>query len=316
MRILYGGSVKPANAAELLAIVNVDGALVGGASLKGQGFPWHRRGLSRALLWPSRSDGADTSARSARAPEVPASFTAPVAFAATGPYSRQAWKCRESHVLSRHVSAGCACPRPEIRRGSYGNCRHRHSSHDRARSGGRGPAAAFGGRRTWNWRRFRVHDGPWRGQRIDARHRDPGGRFLRDFPGTFVDRPLRRAPDRHPRPCADHARRGAAAPVSWISSAARTYRRPLRRRHPARRRLPPAAPPATETAPTGEATPQSGEAAAPPAGEATTPPAADGRERRRRQAPKLLPPLRLSRRFPFSSNKACDQLNTLGQMPM
>ncbi|GIL00612.1 MAG: triosephosphate isomerase [Alphaproteobacteria bacterium] len=34
MRILYGGSVKPANAAEILAIDHVDGALVGGASLK------------------------------------------------------------------------------------------------------------------------------------------------------------------------------------------------------------------------------------------------------------------------------------------
>jgi triosephosphate isomerase len=33
MRILYGGSVKAANAAELLAIPDVDGALVGGASL-------------------------------------------------------------------------------------------------------------------------------------------------------------------------------------------------------------------------------------------------------------------------------------------
>jgi triosephosphate isomerase len=33
IRILYGGSVKPANAKELLAIENVDGALVGGASL-------------------------------------------------------------------------------------------------------------------------------------------------------------------------------------------------------------------------------------------------------------------------------------------
>jgi triosephosphate isomerase (TIM) len=32
-RILYGGSVKPANAAALLACPNVDGALVGGASL-------------------------------------------------------------------------------------------------------------------------------------------------------------------------------------------------------------------------------------------------------------------------------------------
>jgi triosephosphate isomerase len=34
MRVLYGGSVKPANAAEILAIKGVNGALVGGASLK------------------------------------------------------------------------------------------------------------------------------------------------------------------------------------------------------------------------------------------------------------------------------------------
>jgi triosephosphate isomerase len=38
MRILYGGSVKPSNARELLAIDNVDGALVGGASLKASDF--------------------------------------------------------------------------------------------------------------------------------------------------------------------------------------------------------------------------------------------------------------------------------------
>lgn len=38
MRILYGGSVKAANAAELLALDNVDGALVGGASLKADDF--------------------------------------------------------------------------------------------------------------------------------------------------------------------------------------------------------------------------------------------------------------------------------------
>jgi triosephosphate isomerase (TIM) len=38
VRILYGGSVKPANAAELLAIDNVDGALVGGASLRAAEF--------------------------------------------------------------------------------------------------------------------------------------------------------------------------------------------------------------------------------------------------------------------------------------
>jgi triosephosphate isomerase (TIM) len=38
MRILYGGSVKPGNAAELMAVENVDGALVGGASLKAEEF--------------------------------------------------------------------------------------------------------------------------------------------------------------------------------------------------------------------------------------------------------------------------------------
>jgi triosephosphate isomerase len=38
MRILYGGSVKPANARELMGVANVDGALVGGASLKAEEF--------------------------------------------------------------------------------------------------------------------------------------------------------------------------------------------------------------------------------------------------------------------------------------
>ncbi|MGA1859620.1 triose-phosphate isomerase [Azospirillum sp. 11R-A] len=38
VRILYGGSVKPSNAAELMAVENVDGALVGGASLKADDF--------------------------------------------------------------------------------------------------------------------------------------------------------------------------------------------------------------------------------------------------------------------------------------
>src|SRR5262249_38419112 len=37
-RILYGGSVKPDNAAELLALPDVDGALVGGASLDAESF--------------------------------------------------------------------------------------------------------------------------------------------------------------------------------------------------------------------------------------------------------------------------------------
>jgi triosephosphate isomerase len=38
IRILYGGSVKPANARDLLSVANVDGALVGGASLVARDF--------------------------------------------------------------------------------------------------------------------------------------------------------------------------------------------------------------------------------------------------------------------------------------
>jgi triosephosphate isomerase len=38
LRILYGGSVNPANAADLLACLDIDGALVGGASLEADSF--------------------------------------------------------------------------------------------------------------------------------------------------------------------------------------------------------------------------------------------------------------------------------------
>jgi triosephosphate isomerase len=38
IRILYGGSVKPENAAEILGVSNVDGALIGGASIKAADF--------------------------------------------------------------------------------------------------------------------------------------------------------------------------------------------------------------------------------------------------------------------------------------
>ena len=37
-RILYGGSVKPGNAAELMAVPDIDGALVGGAALTADQF--------------------------------------------------------------------------------------------------------------------------------------------------------------------------------------------------------------------------------------------------------------------------------------
>ncbi|MCX7324928.1 MAG: triose-phosphate isomerase [Hyphomicrobiales bacterium] len=45
VRVLYGGSVKPSNAAELMALPNVNGALVGGASLKAEDF----LGIVRAM---------------------------------------------------------------------------------------------------------------------------------------------------------------------------------------------------------------------------------------------------------------------------
>lgn len=38
MRLIYGGSVKPSNAEELMALADVDGALVGGASLNSEDF--------------------------------------------------------------------------------------------------------------------------------------------------------------------------------------------------------------------------------------------------------------------------------------
>ena len=44
-RILYGGSVKPANAADLLGQKDIDGALVGGASLKAESF----KGIAQAV---------------------------------------------------------------------------------------------------------------------------------------------------------------------------------------------------------------------------------------------------------------------------
>jgi triosephosphate isomerase len=47
-RLLYGGSVKPSNAAEIFAVGDVDGALVGGASLKADDFLAIARALDAA----------------------------------------------------------------------------------------------------------------------------------------------------------------------------------------------------------------------------------------------------------------------------
>ncbi|MEM6656983.1 MAG: triose-phosphate isomerase [Pseudomonadota bacterium] len=48
VRLLYGGSVKPSNAAEIFGVSNVDGALVGGASLKAADFSGIIVALERA----------------------------------------------------------------------------------------------------------------------------------------------------------------------------------------------------------------------------------------------------------------------------
>lgn len=48
VRLLYGGSVKPENAAEIFAVSNVDGALVGGASLREADFSPIIKALSSA----------------------------------------------------------------------------------------------------------------------------------------------------------------------------------------------------------------------------------------------------------------------------
>jgi len=49
LRILYGGSVKPGNAAELLGLADVDGGLIGGASLEAADFWAIAQGLPLAI---------------------------------------------------------------------------------------------------------------------------------------------------------------------------------------------------------------------------------------------------------------------------
>ena len=52
VRVLYGGSVKPGNAAELMAVPDVDGALVGGASLVAADFLAIAAGIPARLPSP------------------------------------------------------------------------------------------------------------------------------------------------------------------------------------------------------------------------------------------------------------------------
>ena len=69
IRLLYGGSVKPGNAAEIFATDNVDGALVGGRQPQGRGFLAHHQGtgshgLSAGKCWAvNRTDVIPTKYR-------------------------------------------------------------------------------------------------------------------------------------------------------------------------------------------------------------------------------------------------------------
>ncbi len=78
IRILYGGSVKPSNAAELMAVANVDGALVGGASLKAADFLAIAAGCPESLITLDGSSGVTITPQSCtdRATSTPQAFNA------------------------------------------------------------------------------------------------------------------------------------------------------------------------------------------------------------------------------------------------
>ena len=73
IRILYGGSVKADNAAELFAVPDVDGALVGGASLTAADVRPDRRGGRGAVEPRARPIAPETGAANRLFPESPES---------------------------------------------------------------------------------------------------------------------------------------------------------------------------------------------------------------------------------------------------
>ena len=84
VRIQYGGSVKPANTAELMAQPDIDGALVGGASLDPDEFArivQYRRGVPGSLFSP----GGWKKERPSRLPALPAGPPSPLFFLPPGP---------------------------------------------------------------------------------------------------------------------------------------------------------------------------------------------------------------------------------------
>ena len=65
VRVLYGGSLKADNAEELLSLPDVDGALIGGASLDPGDFAQHRRDRARAGRRAVRSPASASSSSTA-----------------------------------------------------------------------------------------------------------------------------------------------------------------------------------------------------------------------------------------------------------
>ena len=111
MRILYGGSVKPDNAAELLALPDVDGALVGGASLEPGVVRGDRRG--RAAMTPARPPRLRSSCSTAGGSRRPARAT-PSSLADT-PVFDELW---ERYPHTQLTACGRAVGLPE---GQMGN---------------------------------------------------------------------------------------------------------------------------------------------------------------------------------------------------
>ena len=142
MRILYGGSVKPDNAAELLALPDVDGALVGGASLEGESFA--------TLVAARRADAPRRRARHACRSSEPAWWSSTAgAWPSPGPATR--WRWRDTPVFDElwdaypHTrAAGGRRQRRACPRGRWATRRSATSTWARARWSSRTSRASTG----------------------------------------------------------------------------------------------------------------------------------------------------------------------------
>ena len=149
IRILYGGSVKPSNAKELLAVANVDGALVGGASLKAEDF----LGIAARLpVEPARKSVAACAGVEMRGGDrVETAANSYMSGSRTGPvglWPRLSGSFMQTVVILIHLMIVLAMIGPR----AAAEVRRRRARHGRRR-------------------RRRLHDEPRHRQRADPRHR-------------------------------------------------------------------------------------------------------------------------------------------------